>query len=150
MRLRLSFKKNLQTRQTNRSNETLSKNRFWLSLSIICRQSVPYHRCLWIPKLAISVPEYMKLKIDIFKVPITPKYFFRLNKSLYLFETHCAFSYPFLIQILIFHRLSMLRNLAIISHTTEQVRGMGLFLVCSFSQTSLHACLQRPLSLCLL
>ena len=26
-----------------------------------------------------------------FKVPITPKYFFCLNKSLHLFETHCAF-----------------------------------------------------------
>ena len=25
------------------------------------------------------------------QVPITPKYFFRLNKSLHLFETHCAF-----------------------------------------------------------
>ena len=25
------------------------------------------------------------------KVPITPKYFFRLNNSLHLFETHCAF-----------------------------------------------------------
>ena len=27
----------------------------------------------------------------ILKVPITPKYFFCLNKSLHLFETHCAF-----------------------------------------------------------
>ena len=25
------------------------------------------------------------------KVHLTPKYFFRLNKSLHLFETHCAF-----------------------------------------------------------
>ena len=25
------------------------------------------------------------------KVPITPKYFFRLNKSLHLFETNCTF-----------------------------------------------------------
>ena len=27
----------------------------------------------------------------IVKVNLTPKYFFRLNKSLHLFETHCAF-----------------------------------------------------------
>ena len=26
-----------------------------------------------------------------FKVHLTPKYFFRLNDSLHLFETHCAF-----------------------------------------------------------
>ena len=26
-----------------------------------------------------------------FKVPITPKYFFRLNKSFHLFETNCTF-----------------------------------------------------------
>ena len=25
------------------------------------------------------------------KVHLTPKYFFRLNKSLHLLETHCAF-----------------------------------------------------------
>ena len=28
---------------------------------------------------------------DCLKVPITPKYFFRLNKSLHLFETNCTF-----------------------------------------------------------
>ena len=38
------------------------------------------------------------------KVPITLKYFFRLKKSLHLFETHCAFL-PLLTQILIFYRL---------------------------------------------
>ena len=26
-----------------------------------------------------------------FKVHLTPKYFFRLNKSMHLFETHCAY-----------------------------------------------------------
>ena len=29
------------------------------------------------------------------KVHLTPKYFFRLNNSLHLFETHCAFLPPF-------------------------------------------------------
>ena len=31
------------------------------------------------------------ITIEIFKVHLTPKYFFRLNNSLHLFETHCAF-----------------------------------------------------------
>ena len=37
---------------------------------------------------------YRDLRIQswiFFKVPITPKYFFRLNKSLPLFETNCTF-----------------------------------------------------------
>ena len=34
--------------------------------------------------------QVMRMK-NIFKVPITPKYFVCLNKSLHLFETHCAF-----------------------------------------------------------
>ena len=38
------------------------------------------------------------------KVRLTPKYFFRLIKSLHLFETHCAFC-PLLTQILTFYRL---------------------------------------------
>ncbi len=29
--------------------------------------------------------------LEILKVHQAPKYFFRLNKSLHLFETHCAF-----------------------------------------------------------
>ena len=32
---------------------------------------------------------------DVFKVHLTPKYFFRLNNSLHLFETHCAFLHLF-------------------------------------------------------
>ena len=32
-----------------------------------------------------------KLGLQILKVPITPRYFFCLNKTLDLFETHCAF-----------------------------------------------------------
>ena len=31
----------------------------------------------------------------VFKVPITPKYFFRLNNSLHLLEKHCAFLHLF-------------------------------------------------------
>ena len=64
------------------------------------------------------------------KVPITPKYFVCLNKSLHLFETHCAIFW----------------NLAIICHATEPVRGMDLFLVwchrliCIVLSLCNHAC----------
>ena len=34
-------------------------------------------------------------KLKMFKVHLAPKYFFRSNKSLRLFETHCAFLPPF-------------------------------------------------------
>ena len=32
-----------------------------------------------------------KILYSQFKVHLTPKYFFRLSKSLHLFETHCTF-----------------------------------------------------------
>ena len=34
---------------------------------------------------------YLELLDTGFKLHLTPKYFFCLNKSLHLFETHCAF-----------------------------------------------------------
>ena len=69
-------------------------------------------------------------------MPITPKYFFGLNKSLHLFKMHCAF----LNEVLTF------LNLAIICHTTELVRGMGLFplwchrLICIVLSLCEHSC----------
>ena len=71
------------------------------------------------------------------KVPITPKYFFRLNKSLHLFETHCTSLPLFNLNIDLLQAVKV----TIICHTTEQVRGMvySLFDVTNF----LHACLQR-------
>ena len=75
-------------------------------------------------------------------MPITPKYFFCLDKSLHLFETHC----DFLNWVLTFLTLQKLRNLAVICHTTELVRGMGLFLVwwhrliCIVLSLCKHAC----------
>ena len=62
------------------------------------------------------------------KVPITPKSFFRLNKSLHLFEMHSAFLPLFNPNIDLLQAVK-LQNLAIICHTAKQARGMGLFLV---------------------
>ena len=47
---------------------------------------------------------YCKLLSNCFKVHLTTTYFFRSNKSLHLFETHCAFL-PVLTQILTFYTL---------------------------------------------
>ena len=75
-------------------------------------------------------------------MPITPKYFFGLNKSLHLFKTDCAF----LNKALTFFTLWKLRKLAMICLTTELVRGMGLFLVwchrlnCILLSLCKHAC----------
>ena len=38
---------------------------------------------------------HCKLFCLLFKVPITPKYFFCLNNFLHLFETHCTFLHLF-------------------------------------------------------
>ena len=61
------------------------------------------------------------------KVQLTLKYFLCSNKSLHLFETHCTFL-PLFNSNLDFLQVVKLRNVAIICRTTEQVRGMGLFL----------------------
>ena len=62
------------------------------------------------------------------KVPISPKYVFRLNQSLHLFEMHCAFV-PLLNPNIDLLQAVKVTKSAIICHTTEQVRGMGLLLV---------------------
>ena len=63
-----------------------------------------------ISKLLVYVCQILVLSVcamSMFvKVHLTPKYFFHSNKSLHLFETHCAFfKCPFLTQILTFYRL---------------------------------------------
>ena len=42
--------------------------------------------------LVCSVQIISRLDSQSIKVHLTPKYFFRSNKSLHLFETHCTFS----------------------------------------------------------
>ena len=80
-----------------------------------------------------------------FKVHLSPKYFFvEINLCICL---KCTVPFcPVLTQILTFYRLWKLRNLAIISCTAEQVRGMGLFLggrhrlICIVLSLCKHAC----------
>ena len=61
------------------------------------------------------------------KVHLTPKYFFAQINLCTCLKRIVPFC-PLLTQILTFYRLQKLWNLAIICCTTEQVRGMGLFL----------------------
>ena len=62
------------------------------------------------------------------KVHLAPKYFFFAQINLCTCLKRIAPFCPFLTEILTFYRLQKLRNLAIICCTTEQARGMGLFL----------------------
>ena len=81
------------------------------------------------------------LLLLLFKVPITPKYFFRLNKSLHLFETHCAFFPLFNPNIDFSQAVKVTKSGHHLSHDRAS-KGHGS-IPCLTSQTSLHACLQR-------
>ena len=71
----------------------------------------------------------------------TPKYFFRLNKSLHLFETHCA------IWPLYNPNIDLLETVKVTKsghHLSQDRASKGYWSIpCLTSQTSLHACLQR-------
>ena len=98
------------------------------------KSSILDHSCssdVWAPGPVTSCLEQS------LKVPITPKYFFRLNKSLHLFGTCCAFLSLFNPNIYLLQAVKS-RNMAIICHTTEQVRGMGLFLVWRHKLLCIH------------
>ena len=75
------------------------------------------------------------------KVSITPKYFFRLNKSLHLFETHCVFLPLFNLNIDLLQAVKVTKSGHHLSHDRAS-KGYGS-IPCLMSQTSLHACLQR-------
>ena len=79
------------------------------------------------------------------KVPITPKSFFRLNKYLHLFETHCAFLPLFSQNIDILQAVKVTKSGHHLSHDRAS-KGYGS-IPCLTSQTSLHACLQRLTSI---
>ena len=79
--------------------------------------------------------------LQVLKVPITPKYFFRLNKSLNLFETHCAFVPIFNPNIDLLQAVKVTKSGHHLSHD-QASKGYGST-PCLTSQTSLHACLQR-------
>ena len=82
---------------------------------------------------------FMKTNVQI-KVPKTPPNFFRLNKSLHLFETHCAFLPLFNPNIDLLQALKVTKS-GHLSHDRAS-KGYGST-PCLTSQTSFHACLQR-------
>ena len=75
------------------------------------------------------------------RTPITPKYFFRLSKSLHLFETHCAFLPLVNPNIDLLQAVKVTKSGHHLSHDRSS-KGYGST-PCFTSQTSLHACLQR-------
>ena len=74
-------------------------------------------------------------------VPISPKYFFRLNKSLHLFEMHYAFLPLLNPNIDLLQAVKVSKSGHHLSHDRAS-KGYGST-PCLMSQTSLHACLQR-------
>ena len=82
------------------------------------------------------------LSVDlVFKVPITSKSFFRLNKSLHLFETHCAILPLSNANIDLLQAVKVTKSGHHLSHD-QASKGYGS-IPCLMSQTSLHACVQR-------
>ena len=75
------------------------------------------------------------------KVPITPKYFFRLNNSLLLFETHCTFLHLFSPNLDFLQAVKVTKSDHHLFHDRAS-KGYGS-IPGLMSQTYLHACLQR-------
>ena len=75
------------------------------------------------------------------KVHLTPKYFFRSNKFLHLFETHCAFLPLFNPNLGFILAVKVTKSGHHLSHDRAS-KGYGSIPGLT-SQTSLHACLQR-------
>ena len=75
------------------------------------------------------------------QVHLTQKYLFRLNKSLDLIKTHCAFLPPFSPNIDFLQAVKVKKS----SHHLFHDRASKEYgsIPCLMSQTSLHACLQR-------
>ena len=75
------------------------------------------------------------------KVHLTPKNFFRLNNSLHLFETHCAFLPLFSPNLDSLQALKVKKSGHHLFHNRAS-KGYGS-IPGLMSQTYLHACLQR-------
>ena len=75
------------------------------------------------------------------KVHLTPKYFFRLNNSLHLFETHCAFLPLFSPNLDLLQAVKVTKSGHHLFHDRAS-KGYGS-IPGLMSQTYLHACLQR-------
>ena len=79
--------------------------------------------------------------LDTFKVHLTPKYFFRSNKSLHLFETHRAFLPRFNPNLDFLQAVKVTKSGHHLLHDRSS-KGYGSIAGLT-SQASLHACLQR-------
>ena len=98
------------------------------------------------PRLAcgtvvVGVSFSVNFNLSVIKARITPKSFFHLNKSLHLFETHCAFLPLFNPNIDLLQAVKVSKS----GHHRSQdgaIKGYES-IPCLTSQTSLHACLQR-------
>ena len=75
------------------------------------------------------------------KVHLTPKDFFRLNNSLHLFETQCAFLHPFSPNLDFLQAVKVTKSDHHLFHDRAS-KGYGS-IPGLMSQTYLHACLQR-------
>ena len=78
---------------------------------------------------------------DIIKVHLTSKYFFRLNKPLYPFETHCSFLPCFNPNLDLLQAVKVTKSGYQLSHDRAS-KGYGSIPGLK-SQTSLHACSQK-------
>ena len=83
-----------------------------------------------------------KLSTFHIEMHLTPKYFFRLNESLHLFETHCAFLSLFNPTLDFSHAVKVTKSGQYLFHDRAS-KGYGS-IPGLMSQTSLHACLQWP------
>ena len=72
---------------------------------------------------------------------LTPKYFFLLDNSLHLFETHCAFSHLFSPNLGFLQAVKVTKSDHHLFHNRAS-KGNGS-IPGLMSQTNLHACLQR-------
>ena len=77
---------------------------------------------------------------------LTPKYFFRSNKSLHLFETHCAFSLRFNPNLDFLQAVKVTKSGHYLLHDRARKGCMGLFLggrhrlICIVLSLCKHAC----------
>ena len=92
--------------------------------------------------LGSSLPKcFWKGRVRKLKVQLTPKYFFRLNNSLHLFETHCAFLHLFSPNHDFLQAVKVTKPDHHLFHDRAR-EGHGS-IPGLMSQTYLHACLQR-------
>ena len=84
---------------------------------------------------------FVKNSVLMFKVHLTPKYFFRLNNSLHLFETHCVFLHLFSPNLDFLQAVKVTKSDHHLFHDRAS-KGYGS-IPGLMSQTYLHACLQR-------